>query len=40
LKVVASSTGFSSQPTFTRAFSNEMGISPAEWLRRLQIPVQ
>lgn len=38
LKVVASSAGFSSQPTFTRAFSNEMGISPGEWLRRLQPP--
>ncbi|NUU04060.1 helix-turn-helix transcriptional regulator [Herbaspirillum robiniae] len=37
LKVVASSAGFSSQPTFTRAFSNEMGVSPGEWLR-LQRP--
>ncbi|MDI1360534.1 AraC family transcriptional regulator [Methylotenera sp.] len=31
LKVIASSTGYSSQAAFTRAFAREIGIPPAEW---------
>lgn len=34
IKLVASSVGYSSQAAFTRAFTHEIGLPPAEWIRR------
>lgn len=34
LKIVAASAGFGSQAAFTRAFAQETGLPPGEWLRR------
>lgn len=34
LKIVAASVGYSSQAALTRAFVQEMGLPPGEWLKR------
>ena len=34
LKVVAASVGYGSQAALTRAFTQEMGLPPGEWLKR------
>jgi AraC-like DNA-binding protein len=34
LKVIAASVGYSSQAALTRAFVQEMGVPPGEWLKR------
>lgn len=38
VKVVSGQTGYTSPPAFTRAFTENVGMSPRQWLRTQEIP--